>query len=181
MPLVSSPLSSRPGGAGGPSSPVGAILMIMAGAAAILLPLIAGFGVLSVVAALFLLNGGAHVVHSLSARRLRSFAWHALIGLLYVSAGIYILAKPAVGLASLALLMAVLFLLEGGLLIGGYIVTRGMRGAGWMLGNGVLSALLGLLILAVWPVNSGEIVGLLLGMNLMIGGFSRLMHRPMVG
>lgn len=177
MAMVTTPGSGPLGPSGSTGSRAWAVLMIAAGIAAIVLPLLAGFGVLGLVSILFLVNGAAHVVHSLQARGLGTFSWHALIGVLYVGAGLYILMRPDVGLASLAFLMAALFLIEGGLLLGGYALARRWRGAGWMLANGALSAGLGVLVFMAWPENSGEVLGLVLGINLVFGGFSRLMHR----
>jgi uncharacterized membrane protein HdeD (DUF308 family) len=158
----------------------GALAMIAIGVAALVLPAAAGLGVLAIVAALFVLNGLAHAVHTLRTRRLRSFAWHAIIGLLYIGVGGYVWFNPGIGLASLALVIAVVFLMEGALLMGGWWVTRRMFGSGWMAANGLLSTLLGLLMLAAWPMHSGAIIGLLLGVNLIMGGLSRMIYRPVV-
>jgi uncharacterized membrane protein HdeD (DUF308 family) len=158
----------------------GAGAMIALGVAALVLPAAAGLGVLAIIAALFALNGIAHVLHSLRMRRLRSFAWHAVIGLVYLGVGGYVWFNPGIGLASLALVIAVVFLMEGGLLLGGWWVTRRMFGSGWMAANGLLSTLLGLLLLAAWPMHSGAIIGLLLGVNLIMGGLARMVYRPVV-
>lgn len=166
------------GAAGRAHSPVIALVMVIAGAAAIALPVAAGIGVLTVAAAVLLLAGAAHALYSLATHGLRAFAWHALIGLVYVAAGAYMLMNPGVGVASIALLIGVLFMVEGVLLLGAWWVSRRLEGTTWMLANGALTALLGLLVLVAFPEASAAIVGLLVGVNLIVGGLSRLFHQP---
>ena len=46
-----------------------------------------------------------------------------------------------------------------------------MRGWGWVLFNGVVSILLGVLITYQWPLSGTWAVGILVGVDLLIGGF----------
>lgn len=165
------------GAAGRPGSPVVALVMVIAGAGAIALPVAAGFGALTIAAAVLLLAGGAHALYSLATHRLRAFAWHALIGLVYIAGGAYMLVNPGVGVASIALVIGVLFLVEGLLLVGAWWASRAQAGAAWILANGALTALLGVLVLVAFPEASAAIVGLLVGVNLIVSGLSRLFHR----
>lgn len=160
------------------SSPGWGLVMILAGVAAIALPMVAGLSLLAIVASVLLIGALAHAVYSLMSRRPRTFAWHALVALLYGGAAIYMIMDPVAGLASLAMVLAVVFIFEGGLLMGAWWVTRGLPRSGWLLANGILSAALGMLMLTGWPATSGQLLGVLVGANLLFSGVARLFYRP---
>lgn len=177
MPTLATQGNPHPCGSAPAGSPVVAVIMVITGAAAIALPTAVGMGVLTLVAAVLLLAGVAHALYSLATRGLRPFAWHALIGLVYLGAGAWLLMNPSVGLASIALVIGVLFVVEGVLALVAGWATRGADGARWLLANGALTTLLGGAILVASPGASGAIIGLLVGVNLIVAGLSRLPRR----
>jgi uncharacterized membrane protein HdeD (DUF308 family) len=160
------------------SSPGWGIVMILAGVAAIALPMVAGLSLLAILASVLVIGAFAHAVYSLMSRRARTFAWHALVALLYGGAAAYMIMDPVAGLASLAMVLAVVFIFEGGLLMGAWWVTRRLPRSGWLLANGLLSVALGILILTGWPASSGPLLGVLVGVNLLFSGVARLFYRP---
>jgi uncharacterized membrane protein HdeD (DUF308 family) len=56
-----------------------------------------------------------------------------------------------------------------------YFRTRNQGGSGWLLVNVLITILLGGLIWVHWPSSSVWAIGTLLGVNLLMTGFSRLM------
>jgi len=52
---------------------------------------------------------------------------------------------------------------------------RPLRGWGWVLFDGIITILLGILIWAHWPFNSDWVVGTLFGISIFISGVTRLM------
>ena len=109
-------------------------------------------------------------VYSSSENRL----WKALLGLLYLFAGIYILVHPGLSLLALALMLAWVFLVQGVISIIGALRLRPVPGWGWWLFDGVITLLLALLIFSGWPQNSVRIIALLVGITLIISGANRL-------
>ncbi|PYX11892.1 MAG: hypothetical protein DMG84_22925 [Acidobacteria bacterium] len=82
---------------------------------------------------------------------------------------------PGAGVASLTLVLASLFLIEGILNIVLFFQMRSMRGSGWMLGDGIITLLLGLLIYLQWPSSSTWAIGTLVGVSMIISGVTRVM------
>jgi uncharacterized membrane protein HdeD (DUF308 family) len=56
-----------------------------------------------------------------------------------------------------------------------YFATRHVQGSGWLLVNAVVSFLLAVMIWRQWPSISVWAIGTLVGLNLLVDGFSRLM------
>ena len=57
---------------------------------------------------------------------------------------------------------------------GGFGSKHG-KGWGWIVVSGIVTLLLGLIIIARWPVNSVYILGLFLGVDLIVNGVGTLM------
>ena len=88
---------------------------------------------------------------------------------------IYLIARPAVGVASLTLVLASLFLVEGILNIVLFFRARSLRGSSWVLIDGIITLLLGLMIYAQWPSSSAWAIGTLVGVSMIISGVTRVM------
>jgi uncharacterized membrane protein HdeD (DUF308 family) len=157
------------------------VVMIAAGVAALALPLATGTAITLLFAWLILFTGVLHMLHSLTTRRLGAFTWHALIGLLYGGAGLYMIMNPELSLNTLTLVLALLFALEGGLRIGGYFYLRRLAASSWLLADGLLTLALGVLIAATWPQSSVWAIGVLIGVNLILSGVSRLVQAHALG
>src|ERR1700727_4108973 len=98
-----------------------------------------------------------------------------LVGLAYVCFGVYLIARPAVGVASLTLVLASLFLVEGILNIVLFFRARSLRGSSWVLIDGIITLLLGLMIYAQWPSSSAWAIGTLVGVSMIFSGVARVM------
>ena len=82
---------------------------------------------------------------------------------------------PVLGVASLTLLLASLFLIEGILdIILFFKMPRTQRSA-WVLGDGIITLLLGLMIYAQWPSSAAWAIGTLVGISMIFSGGARVM------
>jgi uncharacterized membrane protein HdeD (DUF308 family) len=151
------------------------VLLIIAGILAIAAPFAAALAVNIVLAWLITFAGVVHVVVAFHAHSAGSVIWRLLVGLAYIVLGIYLIMRPALGVASLTLLLACLFLVEGILNIILFFQMRAMRGSGWMLLDGIITLLLGLMIYMQWPASSAWAIGTLVGVSMLISGISRVM------
>jgi uncharacterized membrane protein HdeD (DUF308 family) len=72
-------------------------------------------------------------------------------------------------------MLASLFLIEGILDIVLFFNMRSMRGSSWVLADGIITLLLGLMIYLQWPSSSGWAIGTLVGVSMIISGVTRVM------
>ena len=151
------------------------VLLIVFGVLAVGSPLLAAVAVSAVIAWLIILAGVVHLILAFHVHRAGNMIWKLLVGLAYLFFGVYLLMHPVLGVASLTLVLASLFLIEGILNIILFFQMRSMRGSGWVLGDGIITLLLGLLIYRHWPSSSFWVIGTLVGVSMIISGVTRVM------
>src|SRR5271170_4188099 len=151
------------------------VLLILFGMLAIGSPFLAAVAVSVVVAWLIILAGAVHLVLAFHAHGAGSLIWKLLVGIAYLFFGVYLIMHPLLGVASLTLVLASLFLIEGILDIILFFKMRSMRGSNWVLIDGVITVLLGLLIYIHWPSSSIWAIGTLVGVSMIISGITRVM------
>jgi|HubBroStandDraft_6_1064221.scaffolds.fasta_scaffold07101_2 uncharacterized membrane protein HdeD (DUF308 family) len=152
-----------------------AAVFISLGTLAIIEPMVAAIAVAFLAGWLLVFGGVAHVVTAFGGGGTKQVLIHALIGLLYLAGGIYFLMHPLLAVGTLTLVLASVILAEGVLEVLAYFRTRKEGASGWLLLNAVITLLLGGLIWVHWPSSSEWAIGTLVGVNLLITGFSRLM------
>jgi uncharacterized membrane protein HdeD (DUF308 family) len=150
------------------------ILMITAGVLAIVVPPVAGLTVLLVVAWLLMFSGAFHFLFAWHTRTGGGMIWELLLGILYIAVGAYALVHPAAGLASLTLLLAAYLLAEGTLELVLSFRLRPMHGSSWLLFDGIVTLILGVLIWRTWPSSTEWVIGTLVGISMLFSGVSRL-------
>jgi uncharacterized membrane protein HdeD (DUF308 family) len=151
------------------------VLLILFGMLAVGSPFVAAVAVSVVVAWLIILAGVVHLILAFHAHGAGSMIWKLLVGLAYLFFGVYLIMHPLLGVASLTLVLASLFLIEGILDIILFFKMRSMRGSSWVLIDGVITVLLGLLIYIHWPSSSIWAIGTLVGVSMIISGITRVM------
>ena len=151
------------------------VLLIVLGAAAVASPFLAAVAVNVAVAWLIVLAGVVHILLAFRAHGAGSMIWKLLVGVAYVCFGGYLIARPLLGVASLTLLLAALFLIEGILDIVLFVKMRPIRGSTWVLLDGIVSLLLGLMIYIQWPSSAAWAIGTLVGVSLIFSGVARVM------
>jgi uncharacterized membrane protein HdeD (DUF308 family) len=152
-----------------------AILLIVFGFLAISLPLATSFGVEIVVAWLVVFSGGFQFIHAFQSGGAGRKLWKLLVAVLYLIAGIYFLMKPATGVAGFTLALAIFFVAEGVLDLVAYFQTSKAAGSGWILLDGIVTLILGLLVWKQWPSSSLWVIGTLVGISMIMTGTTRLM------
>jgi uncharacterized membrane protein HdeD (DUF308 family) len=150
------------------------ILLIVIGLAAIAVPFLAGVAASLLFGWLLVIAGIAHLVYAWSERRAGAVLWQILIGAVYLIAALYMLVFPIAGVATLTLVVAFYIVAEGAFEVAVFVRLRRLHGAAWFLLNGLVSLLLGGLILLYWPFSSLWAVGTLMGISLLLGGIARI-------
>jgi uncharacterized membrane protein HdeD (DUF308 family) len=151
------------------------ILMFICGLVAIALPLISSIGIVILLAWVILFAGVSHLIFAFHSRSVGGVLWQIVVAVLYVAAGIYLLINPLLGVVSLTLVLAVFLVLEGIVEIALYFGLRGSRHSGWVLLDGIITLVLGVLIWRQWPSSSIWVLGTLIGISLIFSGISRVM------
>ncbi len=151
------------------------VLLIIFGMLAIGSPMVAAVAVNVVIAWLIILAGVVHLILAFHAHGAGSLIWKLLVGIAYLFFGAYLIMHPVLGVASLTLILASLFLIEGILNIILFFKMRSLGGSSWVLVDGVVTLLLGLMIYLQWPSSSAWAIGILVGVSMIISGVTRVM------
>jgi len=106
-------------------------------------------------------------------RRWEGFFLHLIFGILYLALGLSFIKNPIEGSISLTLLLGILFIMLGGFRMIYSLILRTPKW-GWNLFNGIISLLLGIIIMTNWPVSGLYIIGLFVGIDLIFCGWSYL-------
>ena len=123
-----------------------------------------------VVGIMMLLAGVAEIINAFQVKSWGKFLLWLLLGVLYVVAGFAAFENPLLAAAVLTLVLGVTLVASGIMRI---ILAFGMKeGMPWMwiVLSGVITALLGAIILAHWPVSSIYVLGIFLGVDLVFAG-----------
>jgi membrane protein HdeD len=152
---------------------VSAAVVFFCGLLAIALPLTFSVGVAGCLGCLFIFAAVAHVIFGIHFGG-GTLAWHALIAALYALAAISLLMNPLLGVVLLALVIGVVLIAEGIIEIVLFFALRDYRHAIWILIDGMVTLVLGIVACAHWPPASLELVQYLVGVSFISSGISRL-------
>src|SRR5690606_32648325 len=114
----------------------------------------------------------AQLIAAFQAKGWKSITLQILIALLYVVAGGLAVYDPLAASLSLTLFIAAMLLVAGTVRAIMAFQMRPVTGWGWVLAGALASILLGMLILAQWPVSGLLAIGLFIAIELVIDGWS---------
>jgi len=124
---------------------------------------------------LLLVGGTFQIAQAFTCKGWKAVLWHVLIGLLYVAAGIDIIYNPMRASEILTLILAGILIAVG---VSRIIMAIQIRGAVdgwyWSLLSGLVSILLGGMIIAQWPVSGLWVIGLFVAIELLFNGWSTI-------
>jgi uncharacterized membrane protein HdeD (DUF308 family) len=150
------------------------IVLVILGCLAVAVPPLASLAVEIVIGWLFLVSGLVGLFTTYMMRSLPGFWWSLLSALLAIGAGLVLLAWPLTGVLSLTLVLIVFFVIEGVASIMYALEHRGgLTGRwGWMLASGIIDLALAAIIVAGLPGSAAWAIGIIVGVNMLLGGFS---------
>jgi uncharacterized membrane protein HdeD (DUF308 family) len=123
-----------------------------------------------IVGVAMIVAGIAEVINAFQVKSWGKFLLWALLGVLYIIAGFVTFENPLLAAALLTLVLGASLVASGIMRI---ILAFSMKRETpwmWVALSGMITLLLGLLILAHWPINSVYILGLFLGIDLIFAG-----------
>lgn len=140
-----------------------------------MLPLEMSIGVVIVISWALLFSGVMQFIHVFRCKGIGDGIWKALIALLYLVTGFYLRLNLRVGVVTLTFALVGFLVAQGLVDIVVYFRTRKNGSSGWLLFEGLMNFVLGLLIWRHWPSSSLWVIGTLVGINMIIIGTTRLM------
>jgi uncharacterized membrane protein HdeD (DUF308 family) len=146
------------------------IVYVIAGFIALGSMMMATVASVLVVGAMMIVAGAAEIINAFQVKSWGKFLIWALLGLLYIVAGFVTFQNPLLAAVVLTLMLGASLVASGIVRI---ILAFSMKRETpwiWVAISSVITLLLGLLILARWPVNSVYILGLFLGIDLIMAG-----------
>jgi uncharacterized membrane protein HdeD (DUF308 family) len=148
------------------------VVLVVLGATAIIIPVLATLAATIILGWLFLVSGIMGLVSTFWMRQAPGFWWALISAVLGIVVGVLLLAAPIRGALSLTIVLISFFIIEG-------IVSimfaldhkRELSGKwGWMLMSGIVDLVLGAMIFAGLPSTAAWAIGLLVGINMVFGG-----------
>jgi len=118
---------------------------------------------------LLLLACGIEVAQAIVVGHWAGFFHHLVAAILFGVTGFLIVTRPLLGAEVATMLMAVFFLI-GGLFQVISSAWVALPGWGWQLADGIITFILGVLVLAQWPVSGLWVIGLFIGIDLIFYG-----------
>ncbi|HEY1309737.1 MAG TPA: HdeD family acid-resistance protein [Pseudolabrys sp.] len=148
------------------------VVLVVLGATAIVIPVLATLAATIIFGWLFFVSGVMGLVSTFWMRQAPGFWWALISAVLGIMVGALLLARPVSGALSITLVLVAFFIIEG-------IVSimfaldhkRELSGRwGWMLMSGIIDLVLGAMIFAGLPSTAAWAIGLLVGINMVFGG-----------
>ncbi len=151
------------------------IILITLGIVAIGVPIAVSVTMTVFLGIIVFIAAAVQLIHAIAAHRWGGFFLHILGAAIYGIFAIALLGDPERGVTALTLLLAMYFLISGFFKILLAIISHGTPNWGWILFSGLVNLVLGALIWSQWPGNSNWVIGLLVGIELLLGGWAMLM------
>jgi uncharacterized membrane protein HdeD (DUF308 family) len=150
------------------------IVLVVLGVLALLAPAIASVAATVFFGWLLLLSGIMGLVTTFRARQAPGFWWSLVSAVIGIVAGVLLIGWPLLGTLSLTAVLIAFLFAEGLVSIMYALEHRSALSGrwGWMLASGIIDIGLGVLLLIGLPGTALWALGLLLGINLIFGGWA---------
>lgn len=156
------------------------VFLIVLGAIALLVPLFAALFVIKVLMWLLVFAAIEQVIYAFQTRGEGGLFLKLLLGVLYAVAGGLLLSRPIAGIITVTAVVGFLLIVDGVAEIALGVLLRGTYDSsiGWLFAGGILSVVLGGLIVLGLP-RSVAAVGILLGIRLIFKGIEHIVRSSM--
>ena len=148
------------------------IILIIVGVLAIAAPLAAGVSITIMVGTLLIIGGIGECFLAFQAGAFGRGLLIFIVGALMAVAGFYMVSQPVAGLAAITLFLTAYFIVSGITEIIAAVQIRPSSGWGWMLFNGIVTLVLGILLWRQFPLSGAWAVGVLFGIKMIFSGWT---------
>jgi uncharacterized membrane protein HdeD (DUF308 family) len=148
------------------------VVLLVLGATAIALPVLATVAFTIILGWLFLVSGVVGLFTTFWMRGAPGFWWSLLSAVLGIVVGVLLLASPIMGAVSITIVLIAFFIIEGvASIMFALEHKRELSGRwAWMLVSGIIDLVLAAMIFAGLPSTAAWALGLLVGINMVFGG-----------
>ena len=150
------------------------VLTIILGFLAMGSPLVTGLAMAVMIGIAMIFAGVAQTIYAFQAGSVGRGFLRLLFGGITVLAGMAIIGQPGMALATLTLFLAIYFVVDGLTIIFTSTAVASGQGKGWVIFNGIITLILGLMIWRGWPVSGAWAIGILVGVRLIFSGMTML-------
>jgi len=152
------------------------IVLVILGVLAVMAPAIASVAATLFFGWLLLISGIVGLYTTFRARQAPGFWWSLISAAAGIVAGVLLIGWPLIGRLSLTAVLIAFLFVEGAVSIMYALEHRSaLTGRwGWMLASGILDVVLGVILFAGLPGTALWALGLLLGINLLFGGWAMI-------
>lgn len=151
------------------------VLLIVLGIVAIAQPAISTLFAETWFAAILISAGAAKLGYAFQTRNSGGFVWQLLLSILYIATGAMLFFSPLKSALTLTLLLGSFLLTEGVFELILAFRLRPQQNWAWVLGDGIITLLLGAIIWFQWPSDAPWLIGTLVGVSVLSTGISRVM------
>jgi uncharacterized membrane protein HdeD (DUF308 family) len=148
------------------------IIFMLLGLAAIAIPHLFSVAIILFLGWILLFAGLVHIIRAIRFSAMPGFGLWLFIGALQLILGYWFLARPISGMLTVTMVMTLFFAFEGFAKIAFAFMMRPIPNWGFMLFSGSTALLFALVIWMGWPETAEWILGLMLGINMILLGWS---------
>jgi len=118
--------------------------------------------------------GGFEIFQAFKVSRWSTFFLDLILGILFIVGGIFMVIDPTVNAINLTLFLAIFFVVSGILKVI-FAYSKDIPHKFWLVLNGVLTFILGLLIWKQWPYSGLWVIGMFVGIDSIFTGWTWIM------
>lgn len=148
------------------------VLLIVCGTLGLLAETAFSYASISILGAIAMVSGVFMAIHAFQSKGWKSFLIQSLFAALYIGIGIFVWVAPIAALQGLTIWLAALFLVTGIMRLISAFQNGKAGGFALPALSGLLSLILGIMIMNNWPQASLWVPGLLLAIEFLLQGWS---------
>lgn len=122
--------------------------------------------------ALLIIGGITQMIDVFKYKGWKGMIWQALIAIFYIAGGCLVLYDPFLASTLITALLASVLIVIGITRIIMAIALKDSKSWGWLLLAGITAIILGILILAQWPVSGLWVIGLFIAIEMIVTGWT---------
>ncbi len=150
------------------------IVLILLGVVAVGAPFVVTLASVELFGWLLIIGGALQTAHGFLRRKWSGFFLDLLTGVLYLVVGLMFTENPVQAAAAITFILAIALMFAGTMRVV-VALSSDFQHWFWLLLNGVISLVLGILIWRGWPDTSLWIIGLFIGVDMLFYGWALVM------